>query len=269
MKKLIALTLAVLMAAMTFAFAGCGSKGTDDQKTNDTIKSDLAYIKEKGTMIIGITDYKPMNYKDADGKWIGFDTELAEAFCEEIGVKAEFLVLGDWDSKFTELSAKAIDCIWNGMTITDEALKNSSVSDAYLKNSQVVVLPYDKAIKCTTVDNLKDMTFAVESGSAGETSAKDNSLKATAVKDQSAALLETKSGSCDGCIIDKTMADATVGEGTSYSTLSVAMTLSTEEFGISFRTGSDVTAALNSFIANYKESGEFNKLAEKYSVTVE
>lgn len=271
MKKFISIALAVIMAVMTFAFAGCTAK-KDDKATNNTpttAASDLASIKEKGKIVVGITDYEPMDYKDENGKWIGFDAELAEAFAKKIGVDVEYLVLADWGKKFTELSAKSIDCVWNGMTITDEATKNSSVSEAYLTNSQVVVVPAAKADACKTIDGLKNMTFAVESGSAGETAANDNGLKTVAVKDQSAALLEAKSGTCDGCIIDKTMADSTVGAGSSYSSLAISMTLSTEEFGISFRKGSDVTAELNAFIAEYKASGEFNKLAEKYNVTVE
>ncbi|MBR6530948.1 MAG: transporter substrate-binding domain-containing protein [Clostridia bacterium] len=260
MKKFIAIALAVLTAVMVFAFAGCGDK------TNTT--SELAAVKEKGKIVVGITDYKPMNYQE-NGEWVGFDTELTYAFAEKLGVEVEFVVLADWGKKFLDLQAGTIDCVWNGMTITDEARNNSSVSDVYLKNSQVVVLPADKAAALTTVDAIKDLTFAVEEGSAGQTAGNDNGLKTVAVKDMATALLEAKSGACDGCIIDKTMADATVGAGTSYADLGVAMTLSTEEFGISFRKGSDLTAELNTFLKEYQASGEFKKLAEKYGVTVE
>ncbi len=273
MKKVIAIILAALTALMVFAFAGCGNEAktpdTNDGNVAGDTASDLAYVKEKGKLVVGITDYKPMNYKDENGEWIGFDTELTLAFAEKLGVEVEFVVLADWGKKFIELSSKSVDCVWNGMTITDEALKNSSVSDVYLKNSQVVVLSADKAAKLNTVDSIKDLTFAVEEGSAGQTAGEDNGLKTIAVKDMATALLEVKSRSCDGCIIDKTMADATVGAGTSYDNLGVAMTLSTEEFGISFRKDSDITAELNTFIKEYQESGEFAKLAEKYGVTIE
>lgn len=262
MKKFIAIALAVLTAVMVFAFAGCGDKAPETT-------SELAAIKEKGKIVVGITDYKPMNFKDEKGEWIGFDTELTYAFAEKLGVEVEFVVLADWGKKFLDLQAGTIDCVWNGMTITDEARNNSSVSDVYLKNSQVVVLPADKAATLTTVDAIKDLTFAVEEGSAGQTAGTDNGLKTVAVKDMATALLEAKSGACDGCIIDKTMADATVGAGTSYADLGVAMTLSTEEFGISFRKGSDLTAELNTFLKDYKASGEFKTLADKYGVTVE
>lgn len=260
-KKSIAIIMAVLAVILCVTLAACGGGG-------DKPASEVAKIKEAGKIVVGITDYKPMNYKE-DGEWVGFDTELTYAFAEKLGVEVEFVVLADWGKKFLDLQAGTIDCVWNGMTITDEALNNSSVSDVYLKNSQVVVLPAEKAAKLTKVEDVKDLTFAVEEGSAGQTAGNDNGLKTVAVKDMAAALLEAKSGACDGCIIDKTMADATVGAGTSYADLGVAMTLSTEEFGISFRKGSDLTAELNTFLKEYKESGEFKKLADKYGVTVE
>lgn len=275
MKKFLAIILAAVTVLSLFALAGCNDKKPTDDNNNITTDgnknaktSDMQYVKEKGKIVVGITEYKPMNYKE-DNKWVGFDTELTEAFAKKLGVEVEFFVLADWGKKFTELQTKQIDCVWNGMTITEEATANSSVSDPYLVNSQVVVLNKDAAAKYTTVESLKDLKFAVELGSAGETAGKDNGLKVTAVSDQAAALMEAKSGASDGCIIDKTMADATVGAGGDYSSLAVAMTLSTEKFGISFRKGSDLTAELNTFIAEYKASGEFDKLAEKYGVSVD
>ncbi len=268
MKKFLALLLAL---SMVFCFAACGGNTAPEGATeapDANVASDLAYVKENGKLVVGITDYPPMNYQE-NGEWVGFDTELTYAFAEKLGVDVEFVVLADWGKKFIELSSKSVDCVWNGMTITDEALKNASVSDVYLQNSQVVVLASDKAATLNTVDALKDLEFAVEEGSAGQTAAADNGLKAVPVKDMAAALLEVKSGSCDGCIIDKTMADATIGEGKSYANLAVAMTLSTEEFGIAFRKGSDITAELNAFLNEYKESGEFAKLAAKYEVNIE
>ncbi len=170
--------------------------------------ADLDYIKANGKLIIGITDYAPMNFKDDAGAWTGFDTEFAQAVCEKLGVTAEFVEI-DWDNKFVALESKAIDCIWNGMTISEEVLKNTSCSKAYVKNAQVVVMAKDKVAEYTTPESMVDLTFAVEAGSAGATAAEDcgfaNVVEATAQTD---ALLEVVSGSCDACIIDITMANA-------------------------------------------------------------
>ena len=101
--------------------------------------SDLAYVKEKGVLVIGITDFAPMDYQDASGNWIGFDGDLAAAFAKSLGVKAEFVEI-NWGTKELELENKGIDCVWNGMTLTDGVKNAMSTSDPYCKNSQVVVV---------------------------------------------------------------------------------------------------------------------------------
>lgn len=179
-------------------------------ETEEATLKDVDYVKANGKMIIGITDYEPMNFKDEKDQWTGFDTEFALAVCEKLGVQAEFVEI-DWDNKFVALESKAIDCIWNGMTISDDVLKNTSCSVAYVKNAQVVVMNKDDAAKYTTPESMKDLSFAVESGSAGADAAEENNYAdVVEVGTQTDALLEVKSGSCDACIIDLTMANAMV-----------------------------------------------------------
>ncbi len=174
-----------------------------------TVK-DVDYVKANGKMVIGITDYAPMNYKDEEDKWTGFDTEFAEAVCAKLGVEAEFVEI-DWDNKFVALESKVIDCIWNGMTISEEVLKNTSCSVAYVKNAQVVVMNADKAAEYEDAASMADLSFAVESGSAGAAAAEENAFaNVVEVGTQTDALLEVTSGSCDACIIDITMANAMI-----------------------------------------------------------
>ncbi len=255
MKKIIAILLAGIML---ISFAACGAKKSD---------SDLAYIKDKGVLTVGITDYAPMDYKDKNGEWTGFDAEFARLVGEKLGVKVEFVEI-DWDNKFLELKTKSIDCIWNGMTITEEVQKNTNCTNAYAKNEQVVVMAADKAAQYSTVDSLKSLKFAVEVGSAGKTAAEDNKLKFTEVSNQTNALLEVKSGSVDACIIDSTMADTMTGEGTSYADLASAVSLTKEEYGIGCRQGSDLTDMLNKYITEFTQDGTLGKLAEKYKIAL-
>ena len=152
------------------------------------------------------------------------------------------------------------------MTITDEVKNNSSVTNAYAMNQQIVVTKSELAGKLKTVDDLKDLSFAVENGSAGQSAAEDNGLKATAVTAQSDALLEVASGSSDACIIDSTMAAAMTGEGTDYADLKSSVVLVDEQYGISFRKESDMTEKVNQIIADFKADGTLQKLADKYSV---
>ena len=275
MKRKLALFLAVVaIFTSVLAFAGCGKKdasnGDGADKSEKTTKSDMAYIKEKGTLVIGMTEYEPMNYKDkSTGEWTGFDTEFAQAVAAKLGVKVEFIVLSDWEQKFTELDSKSIDCIWNGMTITDEALKNASVTDAYVKNAQVVVAKKDIAAKYKSLDEMKDLAFAVEGGSAGNQAVEDagitNIIKLDA---QSNTLTEVKTGASDACVIDITMANNMIGEGTSYSDLVQVCSLNEEEYGIAFRKGSDMTAEVNKIMAEMKQDGTLDTLAKKYGLTL-
>ena len=263
LKKVIAVVLAVL--TVCFAFAAC-SNGSSD-KSDKSSKTDSAKIIESGKLVVGITDFAPMDYKDDNGNWIGFDADLANMVAEKLGIKAEFQVI-DWDNKFLELQTGSIDCIWNGMTITDEVKNNSSVTNAYAMNQQVVVTKSELASKLKTVDDLKDLSFAVENGSAGQSAAEDNGLNATAVTAQSDALLEVASGSSDACIIDSTMAAAMTGEGTDYADLKSSVVLVDEQYGISFRKESDMTEKVNKIIADFKADGTLQKLADKYSVQI-
>ena len=128
MKKSIAWILTVIM--MLALLTGCGSKSA---------KSDTEYVKKNGKLIVGITDYEPMDYKDENGEWTGFDAEFARMFAKELGVDCEFFVIADWGQKFFELDSKNIDAIWNGMTITTAAQEAMECTNAYCNNAQVVV----------------------------------------------------------------------------------------------------------------------------------
>ena len=143
MKKLTALML-TLMMVLSLAACGSDNAGADsdagsDSKTEASDESDMAYVKGKGTLVVGITDFEPMDFKDDSGEWVGFDADMAKAFAESLGVKAEFVEI-DWDNKIMELDGKTIDCVWNGMTLTDEVTSSMECSNAYCNNAQVVIV---------------------------------------------------------------------------------------------------------------------------------
>lgn len=258
MKKIIAL---LLVMAMITCFVACGS--SDNNASN--AGTDSQYIKEKGTLIVGVTDFKPMDYRDEKGNWIGFDADMASAFAESLGVKAEIVEI-DWDNKVLEINNKTIDCVWNGMTLSDEVTSAMDCSLAYCNNAQVVVVKAADASKYQTAEACKDLTFAVEAGSAGEEMANANKFNFTPVKDQASALMEVKSGTCNAAIIDSLMAGAMVGEGTGYADLTYTVKLNSEEYGVGFRKGSDLPAQLNSFFEQSIKNGKTLEIAEKYGV---
>ena len=262
MKRFFALMIAMML---TLCLTACGGGGSD---------SDLAYVKDKGTLVVGITDFAPMDYRSDSGEWVGFDADMAKAYAESLGVDVEFIEI-TWSQKAVELETKAIDVVWNGMTITDEVKGLMGVSNPYCKNAQVVVLGVDAAGDLSQGGSLKAMnaasdlsalSFAVEDGSAGAAALDAEGISYTAVLDQSTALMEVASGSVDACVIDLLMAGAMIGEGTSYPDLVIAVELAGEEYGVGFRKGSDLIENFNAFYKAAYEAGTVMDCAETYGI---
>ena len=271
MKKLLSLTLIATMLAT--ALTGCGEK---------KVASDYEEIKEKGKMTVGITLFAPMNYYDDNNELIGFDTELTKAVAEKIGLEAEFVEI-NWDSKEIELNSKNIDCIWNGMCITEERKQTMSMSAPYLNNTQAMVMKPDVAEKFA-----KDPSGAIvvaEQGSTGEgklqgtiedddtvvVSAKEFFANAeyTPVDSMAKAIMEVAAGTADIALVDSVCAYGMVGEGTDYPDLVVNIDnqFGLQEYGIACRTGSDMTQMINDAIAELAEEGKVAEIAAKYNLT--
>lgn len=279
MKKFLSVILALVMVACVVAgFAGCSKSGKDENAASSTSQSDstvktvadLDKVKDANKIVVGITDYEPIDYKvKGSDEWVGFDADLVRAVAQKMGIDVEFVVI-NWDNKFIELNSGTIDCIWNGMTVSDSVKTNCDISDAYAGNSQVVVMKKDSLSKYADADAIKnaDLTIAVEKGSAGETEAKKLSKNVVSLSAQSDALKEVKSGTADACIIDSTMANSMTKEGTDFSNLGYSVSLTTEEYAVGFRKGSDLTAEVNRILGELKTDGTMDKLSKQYGVNL-
>ena len=277
MKKLISMALAAGMAVSLAACGGAASSAPAADSaasgaastTEAAADSDLAYIQGKGKMTIGYTVYEPMNYTDADGNFTGFDTELATAVCEKLGVEPDFVEI-NWDTKIVELDAKSIDCIWNGMTLTDEIMANTACTKAYAKNAQVVVMKADADY--TSTADLVGKTVVAEAGSAGESAIQDDGSLSqadyTSKSVQTDCLMEVAAGTADAAVLDLTLATAMIGDGTDYANLTIKDELNAEEYGVAFRKGSDAAAAVDAAFDELKSDGTMQKLADKYSLSL-
>ena len=279
MKKTIALLAALSLSVSLLA--GCGSSASSSAASSSEAASseaassstaadgDLDYIKGNGKMVIGYTVYAPMNYTDDEGNFTGFDTELATAVCEKLGVEPEFVEI-NWDTKIVELDAKSIDCIWNGMTLTDEIMQNAACTKAYAKNAQVVVVK-DGTEYSSTAD-LVGKTVLAEAGSAGESAIQDdeNLSQADYVSKsvQTDCLMEVAAGTADAAVLDLTLANAMIGEGTDYANLKIVDELNAEEYGVAFRKGSDAAEAVNTAFDELKTDGTLEALAAKYDLAL-
>ena len=273
MKKLIALVLAVLMIAGLFA-GMAAAESTD---------SDWAYIQGKGKLVIGMTLFAPMNYKNEAGEFVGFDTELSKAVGKKLGIDVEFIEI-NWDSKEVELNSKNIDCIWNGMCITEERKQNMSMTNAYLYNTQAIVAKADK-IDSLLAGGMKGVYVVAEQGSTGEGKLTgdipdDETVKVSAkaffdganytpVDSMAKALMEVKAGTADIALVDSVCALAMVGEGTDYADMVVNLDndFGLQEYGIAFRKGSDVTEKVNQAIIELTKDGTIAEIAGRYGLT--
>jgi polar amino acid transport system substrate-binding protein len=230
---------------------------------------DWAYIKAKGELVIGITDWEPMNYYDADGKLIGFDTEYAEALCAKLGVTPKFEII-NWDTKEVDLQAKTIDCIWNGLTVTDERRENMAFTTSYIINEQVVVVKAANASKYADIASLSGVAVVAETESAGQSAIEKDLPDAafTAVDTQATALLEVKAGTAEAAVIDATMAESMLKDGSDYSDLVVvsSIDLMDEEYAIGLRLGSTAAAEFDKVTDALLTDGTLATLAEKYGL---
>ena len=278
MKRLVS---AFLAGAMALSLAACGGAASTSTAASASASaagstaasaaaaSDLDSIKGNGKMVIGYTVYEPMNYTDADGNFTGFDTELATAVCEKLGVEPEFVEI-NWDTKVVELDAKSIDCIWNGMTLTDDIMANTATTQAYAKNAQVVVVKEGTAY--TSTADLVGKTVVAEAGSAGEAAIEgdENLAQADYVSKsvQTDCLMEVAAGTADAAVLDLTLANAMIGEGTDYASLKIVDELNAEEYGVAFRKGSDAAAAVDAAFDELKADGTMQALADKYDLAL-
>ncbi|MCI9330844.1 MAG: transporter substrate-binding domain-containing protein [Oscillibacter sp.] len=282
-KKIRALLLALLLVA---SLAACGGDSGNDvtltnppaeQKTDDAgsgqTESDLAYIQGNGKLVIGYTVYAPMNYTDDEGNFTGFDTELARAVCQRLGVEPEFQEIV-WETKEVELAGKTIDCIWNGMTLDADREANMNCTVPYVKNAQVVVVK--SGTEYTDTSSLIGKTVVAEVGSAGEVqiigSADSEPDANLAQADyvgksvQTDCLMEVKAGTADAAVLDMTLANAMTGEGTDYADLEIVDELAVENYGVAFRKGSDVRDAVNDIFAEMVSDGTLKALADQYGL---
>lgn len=262
MKKRLRSIGVLLMVAMLLS--GCGGNEQTESPVLEQGQSDLQYVQEKGTLVVGITDYAPMDYQQ-DEDWTGFDVYLAKAFADSLGVTLQFTEI-DWNQKTELLEKGSIDCIWNGMTMTEELQETISCSDPYLSNAQVVVLKRTVAEKYQTVEACQHMLFAVEAGSTAEALLKEMKYRYTAYPTQKEALQSVLDKKADAAVIDIIMAAYYTGDGQDFEDLAFSFSVNDEKICVGFRKDSDLTEQANEFLQAAYENGVIRSLAEQYGI---
>ena len=253
MKKIVSFLL-VLCLGVSLAFAAGGS----DRDTR---------------LICGVTEYEPMNFRDAKGNWTGFDTEVAQLVAKKLGLKAEFQLI-EWSQKFNELNSKAIDAIWNGFTATAREdgvprIQLCDMSYSYMLNTQCVVIRANRTRDFTNRASLAGKSIAAESGSAGESTAKQlagANARIIGVPAQIHSFMEVKSGAVDCAVIDIILARQITGSG-DYTDLTIAnIPLDDEVYAVGFRKGDPLRDKVNQALKELYDNGTLLAIAKKYGL---
>ncbi len=264
MKRIVTLILALtLLCCSILTFTACSKDDNEDWKQ----------IEEKGYFVCGITVYEPMNYFDDSGNLIGFDTEVAQAVAEYLGVEVKFQII-DWPSKYLELNSGSIDCIWNGFTYgLEDGVSRAEYVDftySYLENKQCVVTRADRLGELNSAEAFAGKKAAVEGGSSGEGVAETltSEDKIATYGSQMEALMDLNLGKVDFIVIDYQMAKEYAGSE-SYAALAInnAIQPESEVYAIGCRKGSDFTGKLNEALAALSANGKLAEIAAKYNLT--
>ena len=246
--------LAIVLAAATIGMGAAGMVGCKDRDEN--------------TIVVGVTDYEPMDYRNEAGEWIGFDAELAKKVLTDLGYTVKFQEI-EWETKIVTLKAGTIDVIWNGMTITDELKENILLSDVYLENRQYGVVKASEAESYTSAADLAGKKVAYESGSAAEGLVKDIECTKNGIATQNAAVMEVASNKSDVAVVDYLLAVTLTSEGSDYygDLVAVDLGFAVEEFAIGFRKeDTQLCADVNAKIKQLTKDGFVKTLAEKYGI---
>ncbi|MGN0431140.1 MAG: transporter substrate-binding domain-containing protein [Lachnospiraceae bacterium] len=251
-------------AVTLMILSGCTRNNGDAVLAIEPGQTDLEYVQSKGTLVVGITDFAPMDYRDGE-VWAGFDANLAEAFAESIGVTVEFVEI-DWDKKTELIEKGSIDCIWNGMTRTKELQETIACSEPYLSNAQVIVLRSGEMEQYNTTAACQHLLFAVEAGSTGEALLKEMKYRYITFPTQMEALQSVSEKKADAAVIDIIMAAYYTGEGQEFENLGFDISLNNEVICVGFRKDSDLIEKVNEFLKAFYEDGTIESMAIRYGI---
>lgn len=270
MKKLIAIFVGTMLLGtfLTACSGGSASGSTDAASASGTYSTTLADVQEKGELIIGLDDtFAPMGFRDEAGNLVGFDIDLANAVCEQLGVTATFKPI-DWDSKELALSSGTIDCVWNGMSITPERQEQMSLSQAYL-NNKIVIMTKD-GVTVNSKEDLADYQIGIQAGSAALEAVKAddiyNSIQGnlTEYPTYDEVILDMQAGRLDCMIIDE------VYGGYKNAKMDQAFSVSDVDFGddlyaIGFRkSDTELTQAVNDALNALIEDGTAAQISNEW-----
>ncbi len=255
MKKYLSILLSAVLLVAMLAISGCSQTTTEDVK----------YIKDKGTLVVGVIEAAPLTTLNEEGEWEGLSVDLAKGFAKELGVDVEFKEI-DWTKMTQLLNDQTIDCVASALTLTSDRRAVMECTKAYLNNSQIVVTKSANARKYTSAEECLQLKFAVLDGSTHEELAKENGFIILAKESTEEALAAVSDGSADAAIINSTYATTALGKGNEFPDLARAFRLKNNRIGFAFRKGSGLAEQMNNYFVTLYTAGQMQKLAKNYSL---
>ena len=224
------------------------------------------------TLTVGFdAEYPPFGYKDDNGEYVGFDLDLAQEVCDNLGWELVKKPI-NWDSKDMELNSGSIDCIWNGFTINGRE-DDYTWSDPYLNNEQVMVVAADSGIE--KLDDLAGRNVVVQAASAALDALNSDDNKdltasfasLTENPDYNTAFMNLDSGAADAIAVDIGVAKYQLSQREEGKYVILDEPIQSEQYGIGFKKGNDeLKDTVWEEVLKLYDAGEVDKLAEKYEV---
>ena len=262
-RMVVVIGMIVVLALSVFALTGCGKSGSGESE-----KTDWEYIQDRGKVIVGLDDtFAPMGFRDENNEIVGFDIDLAKAVFEEMGLEVEFKAI-DWTAKEAELASKKIDCIWNGLSVTPDRVKNMSMSKRYLANRELV-MSLDEKINIKDATELKNYKIATQADSAAADDIKANELydefkdNVTEYKTYDQAILDMKAGRVDVVVIDEVY--ATYNNQNKEKLYESEFNFGSDDYAIGFRKeDTEFTEKVNEALKAVIDSGKAEEISNNW-----
>ncbi|MBQ9951132.1 MAG: transporter substrate-binding domain-containing protein [Clostridia bacterium] len=244
MKKIIALTLALMLVLTGFAFAETLKMGTN-------------------------AAFPPYEfYDDETGEIVGIDAEVAAAIAAKLGMELDITDM-DFDALIPAVANGKVDVVLAGLTVTEERKQNVDFTASYATGVQVVIVTEDSAI--TSVDDLfaegASHKIGVQQGTTGDLYStwdlEDAGLATVErFKTGADAVLALTSGKVDCVVIDNEPAKNFVAANEGLKILETEYI--TEDYAIALAKGSEMTEKINAALEELIADGTVAAIIEKY-----
>ena len=283
LRRTIIAILSALALTGAVALTSCGSSDSSSKADNSTAAESKAdaestaepsaegdgswkKVQDSGKLILGLdATFKPMGYTNENDEIVGFDIDCAKEVCSRLGIQLETYGV-NWDTKEMDLDAGTIDCIWNGLSVSDERKKVMLMSEPYMQNEMVFVVNDSSEIK--TLADLNGKTVGVQNGSTAQEilTASDvgKTVTVNGLSTNVEALNQLEMNMCDAVFLDSVVAEYEIStSGKAFRILEEG--LEPEEYAIGFRLGDkELCDKVYGTLKEMKADGKLGEISTKW-----